>query len=176
MGRSVSRALLAACALAVLGVALAGAAQGEGPIDLDRVKELYKKSKRGDRLTPEEQKYLDRALRELKNPKGPDRKEQPSTGLIPLNEMSAEDRYKGEDGGLYGGGKNGPPEAHRLAAREALKKIEPLDARGRPSKDGKVVFVSLGMSNTAGVFRMFKELADRDPQKSPDVLLVNCAA
>ena len=24
--------------------------------------------------------------------------------------MTAEDRYKGEDGGLYGGGKNEPPE------------------------------------------------------------------
>src|SRR5262249_12374020 len=33
----------------------------------------------------------------------------------------------------------------------------------------------LGMSNTYGEFRMFKEVADRDPQKSPDVWIVNCA-
>jgi hypothetical protein len=102
-------------------------------------------------------------------------KEQPSTGLKPLTEMTADDRYKGEDGGLYGNGMNEPPEAHLAAAQEALKKIAPLDADGKPSKDGKIVFISLGMSNTAGEFAGFKEAADRDPQKSPDVQLVNCA-
>jgi hypothetical protein len=103
------------------------------------------------------------------------REEQKSTGLKPLTEMTAEDRYKGEDGGLYGGGMNEPPKAHQMAAQEALKKITPLDAQGKPAKDGKIVFISLGMSNTAGEFAMFKEIADRDAQKSPDVLLVNCA-
>ena len=75
------------------------------------------------------------------------RKEQPSTGLKPLTEMTASDRYKGEDGGLYGGGRNEPPRAHRLAAQRALAKIRPLDERGKPSKAGKIVFISLGMSN-----------------------------
>jgi hypothetical protein len=103
------------------------------------------------------------------------RQEQPSTGLKPLTEMTADDRYKGEDGGLYGGGMSTPPEAHRLAAQEALKRIRPLDAQGKPSANGKIVFVSLGMSNTAGEFKMFKDIADRDPQKAPDVVLVNCA-
>src|SRR5262249_36486084 len=36
-----------------------------------------------------------------------------SIGLKPLTEMSAGDKYKGEDGGLYGAGKNEPPESHR---------------------------------------------------------------
>jgi hypothetical protein len=108
--------------------------------------------------------------------KGDDkREEQPSTGLKPLPEMTADDRYKGEDGGLYGGGKNEPPPAHQLAAQEALKQITPLDAQGKPSPEGKIVFISLGMSNTFGEFRLFKDLADGDPQKSPEVLLVNCA-
>ena len=102
-------------------------------------------------------------------------KEQKSTGLKPLTEMTADDRYKGEDGGLYGGGSNEPPKKHQAAAQEALKKITPLDADGKPSKGGKIVFISLGMSNTAGEFRLFKEIADRDPQKSPDVVIVNCA-
>lgn len=98
-----------------------------------------------------------------------------SVGLKPLNEMTVEDRYKGEDGGLYGGGRNDPPELHRLAAQGAVNKITPLDAQGKPAKDGRIVFISLGMSNTYGEFSMFKEVADSDPQKSPDVLLVNCA-
>src|SRR5262249_43544937 len=149
--------------------------------DRNRVKELYEKSRRGDRLTTDEQKYLDTALRELKKPNdrapGPEkpppapgdekRQEQPSTGLKTLTEMTAEDRYKGEDGGLYGGGKNEPPEVHQRAARDALARITPLDAQGKPAKDGKVVFISLGMSNTFGEFGMFKDLADRDAQKSP---------
>jgi hypothetical protein len=103
------------------------------------------------------------------------RREQPSTGLKPLTEMSADDRYKGEDGGLYGGGRNEPPKVHQLAAQQALKKITPLDAKGKPSPKGKIVFISLGMSNAAGEFRMFKDVADRDPQKSADVSIVNCA-
>jgi hypothetical protein len=103
------------------------------------------------------------------------RQEQPSTGLKPLTEMTADDRYKGEDGGLYGGGRNEPPKLHAVAAQEALKKIRPLDAEGKPSPNGKIVFIALGMSNTAGEFRLFKDIADRDPQKAPDVLLVNCA-
>ena len=90
----------------------------------------------------------------------PKRQEQKSTGLKPLTEMTTRDRYKGEDGGLYGGGKNEPPPTHQRAAQEALKKITPLDAQGQPAKDGKIVFISLGMSNTFGEFRMFQELAD----------------
>jgi hypothetical protein len=59
----------------------------------------------------------------------------------PICDMSATDRYKGEDGGLYGGGRNEPPEAHWKAALAESKKIEPLDKDGKPSKDGKVAFL-----------------------------------
>jgi hypothetical protein len=52
-------------------------------------------------------------------------KEKSSVGLKPLTEMTAEDRYKGEDGGLYGSGKNEPPEAHRAAALAESKRITP---------------------------------------------------
>jgi len=172
------------CCLVILSVAVSSISNGQDAIDRQRVKELYEKSRRGDKLSPEEQKYLDRALQILKKSKDKKpiptkgdekRKEQPSTGLKPLTEMTAEDRYKGEDGGLYGGGNNEPPEVHQQATREALGKIKLLDRQGRPAKNGKIVFISLGMSNTFGVFRMFKEIADLDLQKSPDVLIVNCA-
>jgi hypothetical protein len=103
------------------------------------------------------------------------REERSSVGLKPLTEMTAEDRYKGEDGGLYGGGKNSPPEAHQAAALEELKLITPLDPQGRPARGGKIVLLSIGMSNTNGEFRIFKEMAEKDPKKSPDVVLVNGA-
>src|SRR5262249_40888840 len=48
-------------------------------------------------------------------------------------------------------------------------------AASKPAQDGKIVFISLGMSNAAGVFGVFKDIADRDPQKSADVSIVNCA-
>src|SRR5262245_30360610 len=99
-----------ACGLLALCVVLGSVAMGQETFDRNRVKELYEKSKRGDKLTPEEQKYLDGALQELKkgrdlkpdpakpNPGNADekRQEQPSTGLKPLIEMTADDRYKGE--------------------------------------------------------------------------------
>ena len=188
-GRSLMRFIVISCGLLALTILIVGASKGDEPIDKNRVKELYQKSKKGEKLTLEEQKYLEHAIQELKKgaetkPESPSaipgesdekRQEQKSTGLKPLTEMTATDKYKGEDGGQYGGGKNEPPKSHQALAESALKKITPLDAQGKPSRDGKIVFISLGMSNAAGEFPMFKELADRDPQKSPDVFLVNCA-
>lgn len=98
-----------------------------------------------------------------------------SIGLKPLTEMTAADRYKGEDGGLYGGGKNEPPEAHRQAALAELAKIQPLDAEGQPARDGKIVFASISMSNATQEFSVFKTLADADPAKSPLLTIVDCA-
>jgi hypothetical protein len=93
----------------------------------------------------------------------------------PLTEMSADDRYKGQDGGLYGGGKNEPPEEHRTAATAALATIKPLDAAGEPAENGMIGFVSISMSNATQEFSMFKRLADADSDKSARVTIVDCA-
>ena len=198
--RRALRVIPVACGLLVLVGALASLSKGQDSIDRSRVKELYEKSKRGDKLTPDEQKYLDRALQELKakgNPAtdppsaasgkwektiyvGPvkqlleERKEQNAVGYKPLTEMSAAEKHFGEEGGLYGGGRNEPPAAHQQAAQEAVKQITPLDPQGKPSKDGKVAFVCLGMSNTGAEFYRFQEKADRDPAKPAHLILVNC--
>jgi hypothetical protein len=96
-------------------------------------------------------------------------------GQKPLTEMSADDRYKGEEGGLYGSGKNEPPEEHRRAASAALKDIRPLDSRGQPAENGIIGFVSISMSNATQEFSLFKRLADADPSKSRRVTIVDCA-
>src|SRR5688572_5891613 len=70
-----------------------------------------------------------------------------AVGLVPLDEMSAKDRYQGEEGGLYGDGANVPPESQRKAAEAAIKEIRPRDANGKPSDNGRVVLISLSMSN-----------------------------
>ena len=98
-----------------------------------------------------------------------------TTGLVPLTEMAAGQSYKGRDGGLYGGGRNEPPAAHRAAALAEAAKIVPLDAAGKPAKDGKIVLLSIGMSNTTQEFSRFKEIADRDSTKAASVVIVDGA-
>lgn len=98
-----------------------------------------------------------------------------SVGFKPLTEMTASDRYKREDGGLYGGGRNTPPESHFAAAKAATAKIIPLDAAGKPAANGTIAFVSISMSNATQEFSAFKQLADTDPQRSLLVTIVDCA-
>lgn len=98
-----------------------------------------------------------------------------SIGFKPLTEMTADDKYKGEDGGLYGGGNNDPPEAHFAAAKKESARIVPLDSEGRPAKDGTIALVSISMSNATQEFSAFKRIADADKEKSPLVTVVDCA-
>jgi hypothetical protein len=111
--------------------------------------------------------------------------DRPSVGFKPLTEMVAADRYKGEDGGLYGGSRNDPPPAHLEAARRETARIEPLSADGKPAKDGAIALVSISMAsparaaragaNAATEFTVFKELADKDTMKSPPVAILDGA-
>jgi len=55
------------------------------------------------------------------------------------------------------------------------EKIQPLDADGKPAKDGKIVLLSIGMSNTTMEYSEFKKIADADPQKSSHVVVVDGA-
>ena len=148
-------------------------------IDWNRARELHRKASSGEKLTAEEQAYYDRARAERAKSQGAGPKSAPaaaaSLGLVPLTDMTASDRYKGEDGGLYGGGRNEPPEAHRKAALDLARRIEPLDADGKPSKDGVIGLVSIGMSNTTQEYSEFMRLANRDADKSPKVVLVDGA-
>lgn len=98
-----------------------------------------------------------------------------SIGQAPLTEMGADDRVRGQEGGLYGQGRNGPPEVLLKAAQRELAQVVPRDETGKPSPDGKIVLLSIGMSNTTREFSPFKERADADPQKSPRLVIVDGA-
>jgi hypothetical protein len=148
-------------------------------IDFSRARQLLRKQKSGEKLTPSEEAYLDKA-KEIRRKGTADSKETASTGrdkigLKPLTEMTAEDRYKGEEGGLYGQGRNTPPEEHRQAAMAQAKRIEPLDKPGKPSGEGRIVLVSISMSNATQEFSTFKRIADSDPAKSNRLTIVDCA-
>ncbi len=159
-------------------------ADAQEPINWNRAQQLYRKSQQGEKLSAEDQSYLDRAKAERrKGDKGgkggtaapPPPAPRSSTGLIPLDQMTGQDKYKGQDGGLYGGGRNQPPALHLQAAMAQSSKIVPLDAEGKPSSKGKIVMVGMGMSNTTMEYSVFKKLADADPAKSPLVTIVDVA-
>lgn len=76
---------------------------------------------------------------------------QADSEAVPLNELGL-DTYLGQPGGLYPEGQNRPPSAHALAGFRRTLQIRPLDLEGRPSAQGKIVLLSIGMSNASQEF------------------------
>jgi hypothetical protein len=148
------------------------------PIDFERARELLRKKSRGVELTAEEQAYLSKAQAARRARAGQSQRPAlvgETTGLVPLSDMSATDDYKGQDGGLYGEGRNSPPAAHRSAAEDAAAQIQPLNADGNPDANGRVVFVSISMSNATQEFSLFQRLAMQDTERKRQVMVVDCA-
>ena len=162
------------------------AADNLDPIDWNRAQILYRQFREGRQLSSADQAYLDRAkAAHAKANQSPSRSgatsdpgvpsARVSTGLTPLDQMTARDNYKGQDGGLYGGGENQPPALHLQWALAESEKIIPLDAAGQPSAQGKIGLLSVGMSNTTMEYARFKQLADADPAKSANVIVLDGA-
>jgi hypothetical protein len=97
-----------------------------------------------------------------------------STGYTPLPDLG-KNTYRGHRGGLYPNGGNKPPAAYLKSGLAAATRVEPRAADGRPAASGSIVLLSVGMSNTTREFSAFKELADRDPRKSPRTVIVDGA-
>jgi len=155
-------------------------AQSREPIDFTRARELFGKRQRGEKLSADDEAYLQRAIEARRRGARPGRPQSSApardmTGVKPLTDMTAGDRYEGEDGGLYGQGQNVPPEAHRRAAEAALARIQPRDAQGNAAPGGRVVLVSISMSNATQEFSTFKRIADADTAKSALLTIVDCA-
>lgn len=151
-------------------------AQAENP-DFRRARGLLEKRNRGEPLTDEEKAFVERMRQQIqgRSPVGAVAEGKRSIGVVPLSDMSAQDRYKGEDGGLYGGGQNLPPPGLQKAVAVESAKIRPLDADGNPSSEGKIGLLSIGMSNTTQEYSRFKQLADADPDKTANLVIVDGA-
>jgi len=94
---------------------------------------------------------------------------------IPIIDMTANQCYHGEEGGLYGNGLDTPPEIHKQAALSELAKIQPLDANGNFSSSGKIGFMSIGMSNTNINFGAFQKQAQNYSSLNNNLIITNTA-
>lgn len=103
-----------------------------------------------------------------------------SIGMTPLPDAGPR-FYQGFQGGLYLRGGNSKPPAVEAAALAMANQVQPLDANGMLNPtSGKIVMISIGMSNTTQEFRSggsgaFKPRADADPSKNPQLTIVDGA-
>ncbi len=98
-----------------------------------------------------------------------------STGLVPVSDLKTS-YYKGFQGGLYPDGSNSRPVDHDSVGMVFSKRILPLDMSGNPDAiHGKIVLLSIGMSNTTQEFSFFKTVADTFKSKNPKLTIVDGA-
>jgi hypothetical protein len=166
---------------------------GQGPgarpndgIDMQRARGIYERKQKGESISAEDEKYLAEAMKRRGGEGGGSgrRSEGGPAGqtvtdaavlkeLVPLTELTG--NYKGQDGGLYGGGKNEPPADLQARATKAAAQVGPLNAEGKPDASGKIVLLSIGMSNTTMEFSQFVQKANADPRKAANVVVVDGA-
>ncbi len=93
----------------------------------------------------------------------------------PLNDLG-QGLWKGSPGGLYPGGWNQKPAALEAAAINIGNDLQPLDASGNPDPvNGKIVMITIGVSNTTQESSVFVTLMNGDPAKNPQLEIVDCA-
>jgi hypothetical protein len=89
-----------------------------------------------------------------------------SVGFVPLSELGAR-TYHGYRGGLYPGGKNAPSGRYLAEGLAAAAEVRPVA--------GKIVLLSIGMSNATMEFSAFAQVADTDARRSASVTIVDGA-
>jgi hypothetical protein len=71
--------------------------------------------------------------------------------MVPLTDL-ASGTYRGFQGGLYPSGSNTLPSAHAALGTSFARNVRPLNAAGQQDARGKIVVLSVGMSNTTQEF------------------------
>jgi Cu/Ag efflux protein CusF len=97
-----------------------------------------------------------------------------TSSLKPLTELG-KDEYRGFSGGLYPDGNNTRPDTHEAAGLKLAKQIQPLDSAGKPDPQGKIVLLSIGMSNTSQSSQGFQQALAGESAKNPQLVFVNGA-
>jgi hypothetical protein len=84
--------------------------------------------------------------------------------------------FRGFQGGLYPNGSNVRPSAHNAAGVAIATSIKPLSTSGAVDEtNGKIVWMSIGMSNTTQETQAFLSLMQTYPNKHPKLVLIDGA-
>ncbi len=94
--------------------------------------------------------------------------------LVPLNDLGPS-TYAGFEGGLYSNGLNSMPAAHLKDGLARAQQITPRDKTGNLSSSGKIVLVTIGMSNTYIESNGLIQLAGLTSGLNPSLVIVNGA-
>jgi hypothetical protein len=97
-----------------------------------------------------------------------------STPMVALNDLGT-GTYQGSEGGLYSDGSNVRPAGHDSDGVGFADAIQPLNSSGNPSPTGKYVLLAVGESTAQNEFNTFLPIANADPAKNPNLVLVNGA-
>jgi hypothetical protein len=98
------------------------------------------------------------------------------TDLGPNEYVRIDGTQTGYIGGLYPAGSNIRPPAHEAAGLAMASRIQPLDGGGNPDpQNGRIVMISVGMSNTSQEFTVFIDLAAREQALNPQLDIINGA-
>ncbi|MGA0133979.1 MAG: hypothetical protein ACO3ND_06460 [Opitutales bacterium] len=172
------RVISALICLLALQITLSAQTKDAGPVDFEKARGYLRREQAGETLTASERAYLERAKAERARGSGrkdaePAKSAVTSTGMTPLTELKSD--HRGESGGLYGEGANVPPPKLAEAATQAAAGIRPLAPAGKPSETGRIVLLSIGMSNTTQEFSAFQTLSDQRGARAKNVVLVDGA-
>jgi hypothetical protein len=107
--------------------------------------------------------------------KGPPFVKVDSSKLVPLNELGDKEYKDGYKGGFYPDGKNERPKDHEAAGLRFAKQIQPRSAAGKLDPQGKIVLLSVGMSNTSQASQGFHKVLVAAEGINPLVVFVNGA-
>lgn len=84
--------------------------------------------------------------------------------------------YRGFQGGLYPGGSNARPATHNTAGLSIAQSIQPLNNAGSIDvANGKIVWMSIGMSNTTQETQVFIPMAQSFVNINPKLVLIDGA-
>jgi hypothetical protein len=93
----------------------------------------------------------------------------------PLNDLGKQ-TYLGEQGGLYPGGENLPPDAHEQLGIALAALVVPRDARGAAKSSGVIGFAAVGFSLARIDWNAFEALVPQKTRIAGAVRLANLAA
>ena len=95
------------------------------------------------------------------------------TAKIPLNDLGT-GTFMGSEGGLYPNGQNIPSGTYADDLFSISQSIIPIDSFGNSSKNGRIVFISLGGSTCGHNMRQLKTQTDKNPLCNSKLKLLNC--